>query len=58
MRKDVSDGVAHLVRTGQADPRSIAIFGGSHGGYAALSGLAFEPDTYVAGISLFLFEDE
>jgi dipeptidyl aminopeptidase/acylaminoacyl peptidase len=40
-----------------ADPRRIAILGGSYGGYAALAGLAFTPDRYAAGICLFGISD-
>ncbi len=53
MQDDITDGVAHLVAGGIADPKRIAIFGGSYGGYAALAGLAFTPDLYAAGICLF-----
>ncbi len=51
MQNDITDGVEHLVKKGIADPKQIAIFGGSYGGYATLAGLAFTPDRYAAGIS-------
>jgi dipeptidyl aminopeptidase/acylaminoacyl peptidase len=51
MQNDITDGVEHLVKKGIADPKQIAIFGGSYGGYATLAGLAFTPDLYAAGIS-------
>jgi dipeptidyl aminopeptidase/acylaminoacyl peptidase len=51
MQDDITDGVLHLVQKGIADPKKIAIFGGSYGGYATLAGLAFTPDLYTAGIS-------
>jgi dipeptidyl aminopeptidase/acylaminoacyl peptidase len=51
MQDDVSDGVKYLIDEGIADPNRIAIYGISYGGYAALSGLAFTPDLYTAGIS-------
>ncbi|HEY5995887.1 MAG TPA: S9 family peptidase [Candidatus Deferrimicrobiaceae bacterium] len=51
MQNDKSDGVLWLVREGIADPKRIAIFGGSYGGYAALAGLAFTPELYAAGVS-------
>jgi dipeptidyl aminopeptidase/acylaminoacyl peptidase len=57
MQTDVTDGVDHLIREAVADPRRIAIFGGSYGGYAALAGLAFTPDRYAAGICLFGISD-
>jgi dipeptidyl aminopeptidase/acylaminoacyl peptidase len=51
MQNDKSDGVRWLVREGIADPKRVAIFGGSYGGYAALAGLAFTPELYAAGVS-------
>jgi dipeptidyl aminopeptidase/acylaminoacyl peptidase len=57
MQTDVTDGVDHLISEGVADPRRIAILGGSYGGYAALAGLAFTPDRYAAGICLFGISD-
>jgi dipeptidyl aminopeptidase/acylaminoacyl peptidase len=50
MQNDISDGVEWLVRQGIADPKRIAIYGASYGGYAALAGLAFTPDLYACGI--------
>ena len=57
MQTDVTDGVDYLIHKGLADPRRIAVLGGSYGGYAALAGLAFTPDRYVAGICLFGISD-
>jgi dienelactone hydrolase len=51
MQHDVSDGVAYLVKEGIADPKRVAIFGGSYGGYATLAGLAFTPELYAVGVS-------
>lgn len=51
MQNDITDGVQHLIHLGIADPKRVAIFGGSYGGYATLAGLAFTPDLYAAGIS-------
>ncbi|MGD1048208.1 MAG: S9 family peptidase, partial [Candidatus Krumholzibacteriaceae bacterium] len=51
MQNDITDGVRYLVKKGIADPKQVAIFGGSYGGYATLAGLAFTPDVYAAGIS-------
>jgi dipeptidyl aminopeptidase/acylaminoacyl peptidase len=51
MQDDVSDGVAWAVDQGVADPERIAIYGGSYGGYAALSGLTSTPELYACGIS-------
>jgi dipeptidyl aminopeptidase/acylaminoacyl peptidase len=35
-----------------ADPRRVAIFGLSYGGFAALAGAAFTPDLYAAAIDM------
>lgn len=51
MQDDVSDGVRWAVESGIADPGRIAIYGGSYGGYAALSGLTRTPELYACGIS-------
>jgi dienelactone hydrolase len=51
MQDDLTDGVEWLKQQGIADPNRIAIYGGSYGGYAALSGLSFNPDLYACGIS-------
>ena len=51
MQDDLTWGVRHLVQKGLADPKRVAIYGGSYGGYAALAGLAFTPEVYAAGAS-------
>jgi dipeptidyl aminopeptidase/acylaminoacyl peptidase len=51
MQHDITDGVKYLVAEKIADPKRVAIYGGSYGGYAALAGLAFTPDLYAAGVS-------
>ena len=52
MQNDITDGVAYVThQLGIADPKRVAIFGLSYGGYAALAGLAFSPELYAAGIS-------
>lgn len=50
MQDDITDGVQWLIAQGIADPRRIAIYGGSYGGYATLAGLCFTPDLYCCGI--------
>ncbi|MBC8005429.1 MAG: S9 family peptidase [Verrucomicrobia bacterium] len=50
MQDDISDGVNWLVDQGIADPKRIAIYGGSYGGYATLAGLTLTPDLYAAGV--------
>lgn len=51
MQDDISDGVAHLVRMGVADPKRVAIYGGSYGGYATLCGMTLSPELYACGAS-------
>ncbi len=50
MQDDISDGVKWLVNTGVADPKRIAIYGGSYGGYATLAGVTFTPDLYACAV--------
>lgn len=50
MQNDVTDGVQWLIDQGIADPKRIAIYGGSYGGYCVLAGLTFTPDLYTCGI--------
>ncbi len=50
MQDDISDGVQWLIGQGIADPERIAIYGGSYGGYATLSGLTKTPELYAAGV--------
>lgn len=52
MQDDITDGVRWLIEQGIADPRRIAIYGGSYGGYAVLAGLAFTPELYACGIDI------
>lgn len=52
MQNDLTDAVGWAVDAGVADPRRIAIFGGSYGGYAALAGAAFTPDLYRCAIDV------
>ena len=50
MQDDISDGVQWLIREGIADPKRVAIYGGSYGGYATLAGVTFTPDLYCCAI--------
>jgi dipeptidyl aminopeptidase/acylaminoacyl peptidase len=50
MQDDITDGVKWLVDQGIADPKRVAIYGGSYGGYAVLEGLSKTPDLYAAGV--------
>ncbi len=51
MQDDVTDGVQWLIRQGIADPKRIAIYGASYGGYATLSGVTKTPDLYAAAVN-------
>ena len=63
MQDDISDGVLWLINEGIADPKRVAIYGGSYGGYATLAGLAFSPELYACGVdyvgvsNLFTFQN-
>ena len=50
MQDDVTDGVQWLIKQGIADPKRIAIYGGSYGGYATLAGVTYTPDLYAAAV--------
>jgi len=50
MQDDITDGVNWLIHEGIADPKRIAIYGGSYGGYAVLEGLVKDPTLYAAGV--------
>jgi len=50
MQDDITDGVSWLVEKGIADPKRVAIYGGSYGGYATLMGLVKEPNLFAAGV--------
>jgi dipeptidyl aminopeptidase/acylaminoacyl peptidase len=52
MHQDLIDGVNWIVKEGVADPKKIAIMGGSYGGYATLVGLTFTPDTFCCGVDI------
>ncbi len=52
MHDDLIDSVNWAVKQGIADPKRVAIMGGSYGGYAALVGVTFTPDVFCCGISI------
>ena len=52
MQTDMSDGLAHLVRDGIADPRRACIMGASFGGYAALAGVTLQQGIYRCAVSV------
>ncbi|MDN3595823.1 S9 family peptidase [Zunongwangia endophytica] len=47
---DVEDGVDYVVNQGWIDKDRVAIYGGSHGGYAVLRGMTKTPDKYACGV--------
>jgi dipeptidyl aminopeptidase/acylaminoacyl peptidase len=47
---DVEDGVQYVIDQGWVDKDKVAIYGGSHGGYAVLRGLTKTPDLYACGV--------
>lgn len=50
MQDDITDGVNWLIKEGIANPKKIAIYGGSYGGYATLAGITFTPDLYACAV--------
>jgi dipeptidyl aminopeptidase/acylaminoacyl peptidase len=52
MHDDLLDAVKWAVDGGIADPKKVAISGGSYGGYAALGGLTFTPDVFACAIDV------
>jgi dipeptidyl aminopeptidase/acylaminoacyl peptidase len=52
MQTDLLDAVAFAVGQGWADPKRVAIYGGSYGGYAALAGAAFNSDVFCCAVDI------
>lgn len=52
MQDDLTDAVHWAIEKGIADPKRVAIYGGSYGGYAALAGAAFTPDVYACAVDI------
>jgi dipeptidyl aminopeptidase/acylaminoacyl peptidase len=52
MHDDLIDAKNWAVKQGYADPKRVAIYGGSYGGYATLVGLAFTPEEFAAGVDI------
>ena len=51
MQDDMTDAVRWAIDKGLADPKRVAIAGGSYGGYAAMMGLVREPELFKAGLN-------
>ncbi|MBC22599.1 MAG: S9 family peptidase [Phycisphaerae bacterium] len=52
MQDDLNDAVAWAVDQGIADPKRVAIMGGSYGGYATLAGLTRDPELFACGVDI------
>ncbi|MCJ7445893.1 MAG: S9 family peptidase [Methanotrichaceae archaeon] len=52
MHEDLIDSVNWAIRRGIADPKRVAIMGGSYGGYATLVGLTFAPEVFACGVDI------
>ena len=50
--KDLQYAVRWLSESGIADPRRIAVFGGSYGGFMVLSAVTTYPDLWAAGVDI------
>jgi len=48
---DIEDGIQYVIEQGWINPAQIAIYGGSHGGYATLMGLIRTPELYTCGVN-------
>ncbi len=53
MQDDILDAVQWAVKAGIADPKRVAMFGWSYGGYATLEALARSPETFACGMDLY-----
>jgi len=52
MHTDLIDAVNWMVKQGWSDPKRVAIYGGSYGGYSALAGAAFTPDVFKCAVDI------
>ena len=52
MQHDLTDAVKEMIRRGIADPKRVAIMGGSYGGYATLAGITFTPELYACAVDM------
>jgi dipeptidyl aminopeptidase/acylaminoacyl peptidase len=53
MHDDLLDAVEWAIGERIADPRRVAIFGASYGGYSALVGATFSPERFACAVDLF-----
>ncbi|MGB2988118.1 MAG: S9 family peptidase [Phycisphaerae bacterium] len=52
MHDDLIDAVDWAIKKKIADPKRVAIMGGSYGGYATLVGLTCTPDVFACGVDI------
>jgi dipeptidyl aminopeptidase/acylaminoacyl peptidase len=52
MHDDLIDAVDWAIKQGIANPKEIAIYGGSYGGYAALAGVTFTPEVFACAVDI------
>ncbi|MGH8189613.1 MAG: alpha/beta fold hydrolase, partial [Steroidobacteraceae bacterium] len=52
MNRDVIEQVQSLVKQGIADPKRLAVFGGSYGGYETLVAMTLTPDVFACGVAV------
>jgi dipeptidyl aminopeptidase/acylaminoacyl peptidase len=52
MHDDLIDAVDWAIKEKIADPKKIAIMGGSYGGYATLVGVTFTPEKFACGVDI------
>jgi len=52
MHDDLIDAVNWAIKKKIADPKRVAIMGGSYGGYATLVGLTYTPDVFACGVDI------
>ncbi len=52
MHDDLIDAVNWAVKEKIADPKKVAIMGGSYGGYATLVGVTFTPEVFACGVDI------
>ncbi len=51
MQDDLTDAVKWAIAQGIADPKRVAIYGASYGGYATLAGVTMTPELYCCAVN-------
>ena len=52
MHDDLIDAVDWAIKEGVADPKKVAIMGGSYGGYSALAAVTFTPEKFACSVDI------